>query len=119
MAATEPTQMPSDLPGRLDILIRRQGTTTTIGLIGEWDLAQQRIAHEAIHKALDDRPENLVLDLSGLSFIDSSGLHVTIELQKRAIRQNIRLVIISGPRAVQRLFEICQLTETLPFANAA
>lgn len=61
----------------------------------------------------------MVLDLSRLSFIDSSGLHVTIELQRRAIRQNIRLVIIPGPRAVQRLFEICQLTETLPFANAA
>lgn len=118
MAATEPTLMPSDLPGRLDSLIRH-GTTTTIGLIGEWDLAQQWIVREAIHKALDDRPENVVLDLSRLSFIDSSGLHVTIELQKRAIQQNIRLVVIPGPRAVQHLFEICQLIETLPFVTAA
>jgi hypothetical protein len=52
------------------------------------------------------------------SFIDSSGLHITIELHKRSTRQNIRLVIIPGLRAVQRLVEICGLTETLPFAHA-
>jgi ABC-type transporter Mla MlaB component len=38
-----------------------------------------------------------VLDLSRLSFIDSSGLHITIELHKHSTRQNIRLVIIPDP----------------------
>jgi stage II sporulation protein AA (anti-sigma F factor antagonist) len=119
LVATELTHMQNDLPGRLGIVISRQGTTTTIGLEGEWDLAHQRATREAIHDALDDQPENVVLDLSRLSFIDSSGLHVTMELQKRSTRQNIHLVIVPGPRAVQRLFEVCQLTETLPFLRAS
>ena len=118
MTATEQIQMPNDVPGRLRIAVSRQGTTTMIGLEGEWDLAHQQATREAINKALDDHPETVVLDLSRLSFIDSSGLHITIELHKRSTRENIRLVIIPGPRAVQRLFEICRLTETLPFAHA-
>ena len=68
---------------------------------------------------LNAGPECVVLDLSSVSFIDSTGLHATIELHQRCAHCNIRLVIIPGPPAVQRPFEICQLTEILPFLPAA
>ena len=40
MTATVLTQTPND-PLGLEIVVLRQGTTTTIALHGEWDLAQQ------------------------------------------------------------------------------
>jgi anti-sigma B factor antagonist len=112
--------LPLDVyPGGLDIGISEHGTTTTIALQGEWDLASAPASREAIRQALDRYPERVVLDLRSLGFIDSGGLHVAIELQRRAARQNARLVILPGSRAVQRLFEICQLSEVLPFRLAS
>jgi anti-anti-sigma factor len=60
-----------------------------------------------------------VLDLSQLTFIDSSGVHVVHQLHKRSTHQMVRLVIVPGPRTVRRPFEILGLTGVLPFLVAA
>lgn len=102
-------------PGPLRIAVRENGTTTELAVRGEWDLAQQPRARKAISAILDRGPECVVLDLSQLSFIDSSGIHNMIELHSRCQQQRIHLVIIPGPRAVQQPFEICGLNDQLPF----
>jgi anti-anti-sigma factor len=107
---------PND-PERLKIVVREQPTTTAIELHGEFDLAGLPSIHEAISRVLGDGPECIVLDLSRLAFIDSTGLHATLELTNRSAAQNTRLVIIPGPRSVQRLFEITGLLERLPFID--
>ena len=56
-----------------------------------------------------------MLDLSRLAFIDSSGVHATVELARRSIAQNVRLVIIPGPPGVHRVFELTGLAGQLPF----
>jgi anti-sigma B factor antagonist len=117
MAATGQTDLPDVLASGLRIVVRVQGTTTTLAPEGEWDLAQKEAMLETIRAAFERHPECVVLDLSGLRFIDSSGVHVVIELRKRSMLQNARLVIVPGPRAVQRLFELCKLTEVLPFLD--
>lgn len=119
MAATQIDDM-SDADRRtLTIAVRENGTTTELVVSGEWDLAHQQTARGAVKAALDRSPECVVLDLSQLSFIDSSGIHTVFELHNRAVRQNIHLVIIPGVRAVQRPFDICGLTDLLPFLRAA
>jgi anti-sigma B factor antagonist len=119
VTAIVPNLPPDVNPGGLEIGVSEHGTTTTIALQGEWDIASAPATRDAIRKALDRYPECVVLDLSSLGFIDSGGLHVAVELQRRAARQNARLVILPGSRAVQRLFEICQLSEVLPFRIAS
>jgi anti-sigma B factor antagonist len=107
----------SENPGGLEILVREQGTTMRIEMAGEWDLAGRDAARAAIARALAGGPECVLLDLSRLEFIDSSGLHVTIELAERAAAANVRLVILPGPQAVQRVFELTGLLERLPFID--
>jgi anti-anti-sigma factor len=107
------------LDGGLRIAVSQVGAATTIALEGEWDLATQIAARQAIGRALADRPESLVLDLSRLDFIDSSGVHAVISLTRRTKRLNVEFLIIGGPEAVQRIFEICHLTNRLPFTDAA
>ena len=104
-------------PNGLRILVREQGTTITIEMAGEWDLAARDAARHAIARALAGQPKSVLLDLSRLEFIDSSGLHGTIELARRSAEQNVRLVIIPGDRAVQRVFEIAGLLDHLPFID--
>ena len=55
----------------------------------------------------DDRP--IELDLAGVSFIDSSGLHVLLELAERVTATGGSVVIRNPARAVQRLLAITRL----------
>ena len=59
---------------------------------------------------------DVVLDLSEVSFIDSSGIHAVVETSKRCAELETRLVVVPGPPAVQRLFDLCGLVEHLQFA---
>lgn len=116
MAAINPVSLPEDLPFWLRIVVSEQGTISTIEVEGEWDLAQRDAARDAVREALQRRPDCLVVDLSRLTFIDSSGVHSLIDTSKRCAGQRTRFVIIPGPRAVQRVFDLCGVTAILPFA---
>jgi anti-anti-sigma factor len=119
MAVSAQTHLHGRLADGLRILVTDQGTTTTIALDGEWDLAQQEAARHAIHRALVRQPERVVLDLTRLTFTDSTGIHGVLELARAAARLRISFVVIPGPRAVQRLFELCGLSKAVTFVPAA
>ena len=116
MAASELTSEQESTPCLLRVAATKQGTTSAIELEGEWDLNQCDPPRAAVAQALAQRPECLVIDLSRLSFIDLSGVHALFETCKRCAEQKTRLVIIPGPRAVQRVLEISGLAEILPLA---
>ena len=116
MAAITPASLPEGLPFWLRVVASNQGTTSTIEVEGEWDLAQRDATRDAVSKALERRPECLVVDLSRLTFIDSSGVHGLIDTSKRCAGPGARLVIVPGPPAVQRVFDVCGVTAILPFA---
>jgi anti-sigma B factor antagonist len=85
-------------------------------LVGEID------AHTAPELAarLDPLPgdgADVVLDVAGIEFIDSSGLRVLIEAHQRAIAAGRRLVIRQPSASVRRLFEISGLTGHLVVAD--
>ena len=67
----------------LRIAVSEQGTTSTIVVEGEWDLAGQQAAREAVGEALRRRPECLVLDLSRLAFIDPRAFHRDVDCPAR------------------------------------
>ncbi|MGZ4165208.1 MAG: STAS domain-containing protein [Solirubrobacteraceae bacterium] len=117
MTAASATNVPEEPPFGYRIDVTEEGATSTIALEGECDLAQQAATTHAISQVLGRRPACLVLDLSQLSFIDSCGIHALIDARNRCAAQGTHLVIIPGPRAVQRVFEICGLIEILPFAG--
>jgi anti-sigma B factor antagonist len=99
----------------LELTIARHGTTATLELAGDLDVAQDERVRAALKEIFDDHPECLVLDLSELSFIDSTGIGVVIAMKKAAERDGVRLVICRGPLAVQRVFELTGLASSLPF----
>ena len=101
------------------VVVSALGATSTIGLEGEWDLAGEQAASRAIAETLEGSPEHLVLDLSRLAFMDSSGVRAAIQLSVRSHAENFELTIVPGPGAVQRVFDICHVTEALPFVASA
>jgi anti-anti-sigma factor len=79
---------------------------------GDLDLAAIPVFAAACSDADTGAP--VALDLRGLEFIDSSGLHAIVELHA-AIRT--RLAIIPGPPRVHRVFELTGLAALLPFTH--
>jgi anti-sigma B factor antagonist len=102
-------------PVAVRIAVGERRATTTIELEGEFDLVDQEAVRSTVVEALARRPDRLVLDLSRLSFIDCSGVHVVIEATEHSVQQDTRLMIVPGPSVVHRVFEMCQLTAVLPF----
>jgi anti-sigma B factor antagonist len=118
MAATRREWMSEAFPGQLGITISDQGTTTTVSLRGEWDLGEEAAIRRSLSGVLERSPERVILDLTGLGFIDSTGVHGVIELHQSSERQSVRLLIVPGSRAVQRVFELVGLSNVLPFLPA-
>jgi anti-sigma B factor antagonist len=109
----------SDLPQYppLDLIARvvEHGPTVKIDLSGELDIAAQPVVQQAIDEAFERRPRQVVLNLSELTFMDSTGVHLAIKAHGLAAANDTDLVLIPGPPAVQRMFAIAHAAhETVP-----
>lgn len=72
-------------------------------------------AHTApsLAAAIDEAGPDVRLDLSGVEFVDSSGLRVLIDAHQRLDEQDGSLTIVSPSPAVTRLFEISGVSDYL------
>jgi anti-anti-sigma factor len=102
------------LPFDLQLAPRDGATVAT--LIGELDLPAADASYEEIDAAARDSGA-LVLDLSQLTFIDSSGLRLVVRLNVSAGEGAFTLSIVQGPENVQQVFEIVGLLDALPFLS--
>jgi len=66
-----------------------------VRLAGELDLYNAHAVREELAAAAERGPERLVVDLSGLTFIDSTGLGVLIEARTRLA--NRRAFLLAAP----------------------
>ena len=82
------------------------GGAVRMALRGELDLEHAYTFDEELRRVEAERPPCLVLDLRGLSFLDSSGLARLLAARHRARRDRRRLVLVRGSAAVQRLMAI-------------
>lgn len=57
--------------------------------------------------------EGLRIDMSGVEFMDSSGLRVLIEAHQAAEAAGNRLVLVAPGRAVSRIIEVSGLSDHL------
>jgi anti-anti-sigma factor len=73
---------------------------------------------ETLRVALDsvDGAARLVLDLRGLSFIDSTGLHLLMASDERAKRDGLLLTLIAPAPPIDRAIQVSGLDQVLPFA---
>lgn len=76
---------------------------------GELDLAGQAYALEQLLPIIEGEPESVVLDLSGVEFIDSTGLRVLLSCQQRAEDLSTRLVLTALSDPVRRLFDVTKI----------
>lgn len=90
-----------------------------MSLRGELDLSSVDRVEKELAEVEAAAPETIVLDLSELSFLDSTGLRLIVTADQRARRAGRRLAIVRGPETVQRVFTITRLEERLDMVDEA
>jgi anti-sigma B factor antagonist len=88
-----------------------RGDAVRVALRGELDLEHAYTFDEELRRVEGERPSCLVLDLRGLSFLDSCGLARLLAARRRARREQRRLLLVRGGTAVQRLLAITAVGE--------
>ena len=91
--------------------------TPVVELSGELDISTaQEVEHEFL-RVEADRPAVLVVDLRGLTFIDSTGLRIILATDSRCRQSGGRLLVVPGPPPVHRVFRISLLDQRLEFTD--
>jgi anti-anti-sigma factor len=105
------------LSHQCSVSVERRIDRLTFGLHGEFDLSCGETFQQALAGAIDDRVTELVVDLRGLSFIDSTGLNALLYLRVRAEREGFDFVVLCGEGHVMCVLELAGLDELLPIVN--
>lgn len=91
--------------------------TLVVKVAGELDLVAAERFRSVVDSDLDRRQvRNLVLNLEGVSFIDSSGLGAIIGRYKRVARQGGAVVIAGAQPQVKRLLEMAGMMRIVTLA---
>ncbi|HEX3276940.1 MAG TPA: STAS domain-containing protein [Thermoleophilaceae bacterium] len=103
----------------LDVRTEDRDGLVHMALMGELDLSSVAKVQEELRRIEANAPATLVVDLSKLTFLDSTGLRCIVTADERAREQGRRIVIVRGPDAVQRVFAITRLEERLEIVDDA
>ena len=80
-----------------------------VRLRGEADLHTAPILREALNEAIEQLPTTLVVDMTGVTFIDSMMLGVLLSATRRARPNGTELRIVVDDPHVRRIFELTLL----------
>jgi anti-sigma B factor antagonist len=86
-------------------------------LTGELDIATANAAHKRLIDLGLRRGEELALDLSGLTFMDSTGIRLVLQARAHALQHGAAFVVVRGPDAVMRALELVGLDQQLDLVD--
>lgn len=98
----------------LELSERIQDGYAVVELHGELDISSASGLREQLFDILADQAASLILDLSGLSFIDSTGISVLVAAERRAHELGGSLSLVGPQKIVARVLHITSLDRHFP-----
>lgn len=113
----DPSPQDAATPVRLQIANEEGPGRTVLSLAGELDIASAPLLEQAAEglERSGDRP--LVIDLSEVTFMDSTGLRALLLVRQQAAEGDRQLFLRPGPRQVQRVFELSGTLDRFQFED--
>ncbi|MFQ5805979.1 MAG: STAS domain-containing protein [Phycisphaerae bacterium] len=102
----------------LDVRAEREQDVTIVHLKGEIDLRTSPQLRGMFLKLLDERPPRIILELSEVGYVDSSGVGTVVELKRRAMHHESKVVLVGLQPRVRSLFEITRLDKFFTVADS-
>jgi anti-sigma B factor antagonist len=91
--------------------IRREDSAAVIVLAGDIDLHHAPVVHQALVDVCEDKPELLVINLSEVEYMDSSGVGTLVEVFRRVKAYRGKLSLCGLNERVRSIFEITKLDQ--------
>jgi len=101
---------------RIDVTHRDGWSVLAVG--GEVDVATAPRLREQLIALVNDQRFLIVVDLTGVDFIDSTGLGVLIGALKRVRTQDGQLVLVCTERRILKVFEITGLDQVFQLVDS-
>lgn len=98
-------------PHELTIVRSSEGGAQIVKAAGELDASSGGRLRGALDEVFAEGHASVVVDLDGISFIDSSGLSVLIYAYKQAIERDGTLIVRSPSPTVVRLLDLAGQSE--------
>jgi anti-anti-sigma factor len=89
------------------------GPRTVVRLVGEAD-ATTRVLGDVLGAEAAKKPRFLLVDVSGLAFIDSAALHEIVRAHRRLRADGCLLALISPSPEVARVLQLSALDQVIP-----
>jgi anti-anti-sigma factor len=104
-------------PSHFDVTAERFGAEARIAVEGELDIATLPQLEQAVTRMRAQGLERMVIDLRGLSFLDSMSIELLLRLHGELTATGAELVIVRGPRVVDRIFDLMELERVLTLVD--
>jgi len=105
-------------PATFHVDAEREGGSVRVALAGELDIATlPRLEAAVAEVRAHDPPRRLVLDLRELRFLDSMSIEFLLQLHADQAADGGELLLVRGPRPVDRLFELMELDKVLALVD--
>ena len=99
----------------MEITARKEANNLVIFLIGELDECTAPYTKSAIDEALRGyKCADIIFDLSGLSFMDSTGIGVLISKYKQLKSAHSKLYVRKPSKNIDRIFDMAGLYSIMP-----
>jgi anti-sigma B factor antagonist len=100
--------------GRLTIRIEREGRSLAVRAAGELDIATAPALEDSLLHALESGASLIALDLTGVTFVDPTGLRVLLWAAEHSRAEGDRLRIDCGSAPIRRLLDLTHNERALP-----
>jgi anti-anti-sigma factor len=97
---------------RLETSATRIGGANAIAVTGELDVETAPQLSEEVEIAVWSTVGAFVLDLSGVTFLDSSGLHSLLRARAYLAREDRPLVLVCPPGVARRVLDLASVLDT-------
>ena len=94
----------------LRVSSRSQGDYVVLALVGEIDLyTAPRLQSELTSALSDGKPTQIVVDMSGVEFCDSTGMNVLLAAHRAATERGGQLALAAPRPSVRKILEVTGL----------
>ena len=100
----------------IEITTEEHGDDVRIVVRGEVDMTSGGQLERALLDAEERPPATLRLDLTGVEFLDSTGLQLVLDADVRAREAGRRFVVVAGEGEAARVFALAQVADRLTTA---
>lgn len=108
----------ADRSGQFQVVTESSDGAATVAPVGELDIATADRLSEALQALTLASGDRLVIDLSGVGFMDSTGLRILIAANRRATEGSYELVIVTGDSPAKRVLELTRMDEHMQVVPA-